>query len=208
MNDCELQTLRKNKLVLLYLTRVSVWLCIAPRKVITSAFIEHIWFFVKSAQKIFDINMTIQDAHINSAIRSSSEFTKNDVFIMFNVHTFGLDPHVTKTQWAYPLWYIIHAAAIVVSSKKDLIDLLHSVVHIIPCGICSQHMDDFMIQNDISKVPIDQLFSYTSNLHQQSKSLQYLTPSDNMELKKMYNDLVPLYHKTAQILTTKRTTMQ
>ena len=201
MNDFELQKLRNNKMVLLYLMRVSVWLCIAPKKVLSSAFIEHMWFFVKSAQKIFDINMTIQDAYINSAIKHGGEFTHNEAFIMFNVHTFGLDTHVTKTQWAYPLWYIIHAGAIAVSSKQDFSNLLYSVVHIMPCGTCSTHMNDFMIQNDINEVPIDKLFTYTSNLHQQSKSLQYLTPSDNMKLKEMYNDLVPLYHKASTILT-------
>ena len=88
MNDFELQQLRNNKTVLLYLLKISVWLCIAPRYVITNSFIENMWVYVKSAQNIFDINMPIQDTYIHSAVKNSTEFHKNDVFPMFNVHTF------------------------------------------------------------------------------------------------------------------------
>ena len=201
MNDFELQQLRNNKTVLLYLLKISVWLCIAPRYVITNSFIENMWVYVKSAQNIFDINMPIQDTYIHSAVKNSTEFHKNDVFHMFNVHTFGLNPRVTKNQWAYPIWYIIHAASIKTTSKKDFVQLLHSIPHIIPCDVCSTHSTKFLKENNVNEVPMNKLFEYTSNFHQESKSLEYLTDKENNNLKKIYKNLVPLYYDTQQVLS-------
>ena len=155
MDDFKLHEFRIKQSVILYLLKVTSWMCIASRKNLSSVFVQNMYYFIKSVQNIFDIHMSIRDSSIRSAIDQSSYFPRDDVLLMFNVHEIGYEDKITKSDWAYPMWYIIHSSALAYSTSplsvdiKDFKVLLYSLCKILPCEICLEHTRDYLLKNSI-----------------------------------------------------------
>ena len=206
MDDFKLHEFRIKQSVILYLLKVTSWMCIASRKNLSSVFVQNMYYFIKSVQNIFDIHMSIRDSSIRSAIDQSSYFPRDDVLLMFNVHEIGYEDKITKSDWAYPMWYIIHSSALAYSTSplsvdiKDFKVLLYSLCKILPCEICLEHTRDYLLKNSIDNTPPNEYFTYTSNLHQQSKSLEYLSQIENENIKQLYYNYPTLYMKVHKLL--------
>ena len=202
--------------ILKRLVDISIWVLIQSRTRFKTKFLFFLYVYVQIINSILHTNHVMDEGRLRRLLTNKyksigvtfrggcvnswllANVTKTDILTtltrrnalrLFGVISLGREKTVvSKQKWAYPVWYIIHIAALHESSMVEptlFWSFMDTIPHIIPCVICAEHAR-LQLQTIPRETYRGHLFTYTSMFHQHSKSQGELSTLERNQLRAMY----------------------
>jgi len=202
--------------ILRRLLDVSIWALIQSRIRFKTKFLFYLYAYVQIANAILHTEHRMDEVRLRKLLENKynsigvafpggclntwlltnvmqrdilTTLTRRNALRLFGVYALGHGKiTVAKQKWAYPVWYVIHLAALHESSSREprlFWSLMDTIPHIIPCVICAEHAR-VQLQTIPRETYRHHLFTYTSMFHQNSKSQPELSTLERNQLRAMY----------------------